>query len=64
GVSAETPQGAPVRVLRSVDAPAVAIEVGSLSPDASADALTTPEFQQQVAAAIAQALEDFQTKQS
>ena len=64
GVSAETPEGAPVRVLRSVDAPAVAIELGSLSPDASAGALAIPEFQQQVAAAIAQALEDFQTKQS
>ena len=33
GVTADTPTAAPARMPRSVNAPAVAIEVGSLSPD-------------------------------
>ena len=50
------PTTAPVRTLRSVNAPAVAIELGRLAPDADATALTNPAFQQQVANAVVQAL--------
>ena len=50
----------PFRTLRSVDAPAVAIEFGSLSPDVDAVNLTLSSLQQQISAAIAQALETFQ----
>lgn len=60
GVTADIPEEAPVRALRSVDAPAVAIEIGSFSPEADADALTNLNFLQQVSTAIAQALEAFQ----
>ncbi len=59
GVTADRPTEAPVRVLRSVNAPAVAIEIGSLSPDETATALTNPLFQNQIAAAIVRALEAF-----
>jgi N-acetylmuramoyl-L-alanine amidase len=59
GITADRPADAPVRTLRSVNAPAVAIEIGSLSIDESAAALTNPNFQNQVAAAIANALEAF-----
>jgi N-acetylmuramoyl-L-alanine amidase len=45
-----------VRALRSVDAPAVAIELGHLATDTDATALTEPAFQQQVAASVVQAL--------
>lgn len=51
------PWPAPVRVLRSVDAPAVAIEVGSLAPGVDPAPLTDPRFQQQFAAAVVQAIE-------
>jgi N-acetylmuramoyl-L-alanine amidase len=54
------PAAAPVRVLRSVDAPAVAIELGRLAPEADAAALTNPNFQQQFADAVAQALATFE----
>ena len=60
GAMADLPEEAPVRALRSVNAPAVAIEVGRLAPDADAGPLTSPNFQQQVAAAITQALAAFQ----
>jgi N-acetylmuramoyl-L-alanine amidase len=60
GAMADMPEEAPVRALRSVNAPAVAIEVGRLAPDADAGPLTSPNFQQQVAAAITQALAAFQ----
>lgn len=59
GVEAHKPAAAPVRALRSVDAPAVAIEIGSLSPDEDSGALTSPAFQQQISAAIVRALELF-----
>jgi N-acetylmuramoyl-L-alanine amidase len=57
GVTTDKPNGAPVRVLRSVDAPAVAIEVGSLTPDLDSGALTDPNFQQRIASAVAATLE-------
>lgn len=57
GVTADKPAEAPVRALRSVDAPAVAIEIGSLTPDLESSALTDPNFQQQVANAVAAGLE-------
>jgi N-acetylmuramoyl-L-alanine amidase len=60
GVTTDTPTGAPLRTLRSVNAPAVAIEIGSLNPDLNADALTNPAFQQQLSAAVAQVLAGLQ----
>jgi N-acetylmuramoyl-L-alanine amidase len=60
GVDAAMPSSAPVRTLRSVNAPAVAIELGGLSPDANATALINPVFQQQVATAVVQALASFE----
>jgi N-acetylmuramoyl-L-alanine amidase len=43
-----------------VNAPAAAIELGRLAPDAAATALTNPTFQQQVATAVVQALASFE----
>jgi N-acetylmuramoyl-L-alanine amidase len=60
GVIAEKPREAPVRALRSVNAPAVAIEIGSLSPDADSGPVTNPNFLQEVSAAIAQSIAAFQ----
>lgn len=59
GVAAGEPLEAPVRILRSVDAPAAAIELGSLASDVDAQALNNPAFQQAVASAIVHALEAF-----
>jgi len=59
GITADRPADAPVRTLRSINAPAVAIEIGSLSIDEDAAVLTNPVFQNQVAAAIVNALEAF-----
>jgi N-acetylmuramoyl-L-alanine amidase len=56
GVTADTPTAAPVRTLRSVNAPAVAIEIGSLSPDNDAGPLTNPAFQLELSAAVAEVL--------
>jgi N-acetylmuramoyl-L-alanine amidase len=50
---------APVRVLRSVDAPAVAIEAGSLAPNVDSSALLSPDFQQKLSQAIVAALDAF-----
>ena len=55
-VVVDSPMGAPVRTLRSVNAPAVAIEIGRLAPDQDATTLTNPAFQQQVATGVVQAL--------
>jgi len=51
-----SPAAAPVRQLRSVDAPAVALELGTLAPRQAAAALTATAFQDQLANAIAQAV--------
>jgi N-acetylmuramoyl-L-alanine amidase len=56
GVTADTPTAAPVRTLRSANAPAVAIEIGSLTPDSDAGPLTDPTFQQRLSAAVAEVL--------
>ncbi len=64
GIIADGPAEAPVRTLRSIDAPALAIEVGSLSPDTDATPLVNTEFQQKIAAAVVQALEEFQGRPS
>lgn len=61
GVEVDLAATAPVRVLRNVNAPAVAIELGRLAPDADATALTNPAFQQQVAGAVVQAVASFGT---
>ncbi len=58
GITTDKSWRAPVRTLRSVDAPAVAVEIGSLSPEIEAGPLTSPEFQQQIAGVIAQTLEN------
>lgn len=50
------PAAAPVRQLRSVDAPAVALELGTLAPRQAAADLTTASLQDQLAKAIAQAV--------
>lgn len=57
GMPADKPWQAPERTLRSVNAPAVAIEIGSLSPEADSAPLASPDFQQAISAAIARALE-------
>jgi N-acetylmuramoyl-L-alanine amidase len=57
GLTTDEPQEAPVRGLRSVDAPAVAIEIGTLTPEADAGTLTDPSFQQQIANVAAAALD-------
>jgi N-acetylmuramoyl-L-alanine amidase len=56
GVTADTPASAPVRTLRSVNAPAVALEIGSFSPDNEAGPLTDPAFQLHFSAAVAEVL--------
>jgi len=60
GVEVDLPSTAPVRILRNVNAPAVAIELGRLAPDADATTLTNPTLQQQVAAAVVQALASYE----
>jgi len=60
GVQVDMPATAPVRVLRNINAPAVAIELGRLAPDADATPLTDPNFQQHVAGAVVQALATFE----
>jgi len=56
GVTTDMPGTAPVRTLRSVNTPAVAIEIGSLSPDNDVGPLTDPAFQQLFSAAVAKVL--------
>jgi N-acetylmuramoyl-L-alanine amidase len=58
-VASARPMEVPVRVLQSIAAPAVAIEVGSLTPNSDSGALTSPAFQQKIAAAVVQALAGF-----
>ncbi len=56
GLAVPLPEQAPIRQLRSVAAPAVAIELGSLDPAVAAAPLPDPNFQQQVANAVLQSL--------
>lgn len=59
GVTADKPATAPIRALRSIDAPSVAIEVGSLSPDEDSGALTDANFQGQISSAVVAGIEAF-----
>lgn len=61
GLAADPANEVPVRSLRSIDGPAVAIELGSLKADQDAGALTQVSLQQQMAAAIVAGLEAFRT---
>ncbi len=56
GVRVDSPQGAPVRALRSINAPAVAIELGRLAPDVDSAPLTNSDFQQLIASAVTRVL--------
>ena len=55
-MTADPPTPAPVRALRSVNAPAVAIEIGSLTAESDAGPLVNPTFQEQLSAAVADVL--------
>jgi len=59
-VASTPPMEIPVRVLQSIAAPAVAIEVGSLTPSSNSAALTNPSFQQQIGAAVVEAMASLQ----
>ncbi len=59
GLTVADVEDAPVRQLRSVAAPAVAIELGTLRPASDAGVLTQPDFQQKLAEAIAQGILQF-----
>ncbi len=59
GLARSNTSTAPVRQLRSVDAPAIAVEVGTLAPEVDGVALTNPDFQQRIADALVQALGRF-----
>jgi N-acetylmuramoyl-L-alanine amidase len=59
-VTVDEPADAPVRTLRSIDAPAVAIEIGSLNGDVDAAPLTNADFQQRLANAVVQAIAAFE----
>jgi N-acetylmuramoyl-L-alanine amidase len=59
-VATTPPMEVPVRVLQSIAAPAVAIEVGSLDPNTSSAGLTNPSFQQEIGAAVAAAIQQLQ----
>jgi N-acetylmuramoyl-L-alanine amidase len=56
GLTVRSPEAAPVRQLRSIDAPAVAVELGTLTPGQDASALNSAPFQEQVAKAVAGAV--------
>ncbi len=56
GVKVDPPHDAPVRALRSINAPAVAIELGRLAPDANSTPLTSSDFQQLLASAVSRVL--------
>jgi len=47
-------------VLQSIAAPAVAVEVGSLTPSIDAGPLTNSNFQQEIATAVVQAVASLQ----
>lgn len=58
-LATRNPDEAPVRQLRSIDAPAVAIELGTLAPRQDAGPLTSGAFDDQVAGAVMRALAAF-----
>jgi N-acetylmuramoyl-L-alanine amidase len=59
GLARSSTSAAPVRQLRSVDAPAIAVELGTLAPEFDGAALIDPAFLQRVADALTQALVTF-----
>ncbi len=59
GLARSSLSTAPVRQLRSVNAPAIAVEVGTLAPEFDGVALSDPDFLQRVADALVQALVKF-----
>jgi N-acetylmuramoyl-L-alanine amidase len=59
-VAPTPPMELPVRVLQSIAAPAVAVEVGSLTPSIDAGPLTNSNFQQEIATAVVQAVASLQ----
>jgi N-acetylmuramoyl-L-alanine amidase len=61
-VTADGPQAAPIRTLRSVNAPAVAVEIGRLAPDIDAGPVVNPDFLQRLSEAVAKALVAFTGK--
>jgi N-acetylmuramoyl-L-alanine amidase len=60
GASISPPATAPMRELRSVNAAAVAVEIGSLAADVDSSGLTNSNFQSGIANALIKALEAFQ----
>jgi N-acetylmuramoyl-L-alanine amidase len=56
GLTVRGPDAAPVRQLRSIDAPAVAVELGTLAPGQDAATLNSAAFQDQMAKAVASAI--------
>jgi len=62
GATVDVPQADPVRALRSVNAPAVAIEIGRFVPESDAAPLTSPDFLQRLSTAVAQTLVSFAGK--
>ena len=60
GADVILPATAPIRSLRNVNAPAAAIELGRLAPDATAATLADPAFQQKFADSVVQALASFE----
>jgi N-acetylmuramoyl-L-alanine amidase len=59
GIGAVRMLQAPVRQLRSIDAPAAAIEVGTLAPSQNAGPIAQSNFQKQVSDAVLAAVEEF-----
>ena len=64
GITASESAELPVRALRSINAPAVAIEIGRVSPELDAAPISNPDFQQRLASAIVQALDQFERGKS
>lgn len=59
GLTVRNPDAAPERQLRSIDAPAVAVELGTLAPSQDASPLNSGAFQDQVAKAVSDAITAF-----
>ena len=59
GLTGGNPEEAPVRALQGVNAPAVAIEIGSLAPQVDPSALLSTEFQRGLSEAVVRALDAF-----
>jgi N-acetylmuramoyl-L-alanine amidase len=60
GVSVSSPTAAPMGVIRGVNAPAIAVEIGSLTPDMDGTPLSATSFQDGVASAVVKAMDAFE----